>query len=675
MRGSSSGFRLWLGGILALAAISAAPPPSAQDPSAATPVDVVVVDRDGKPVDGLGPDSFAATVDGKPRRVLWVRHVSRGPGSIVEAARRQAARTDTLVFAAEPARSVLVVIDQLSIPRGAERAATQAAAGLVDRLGLDDRIGVLRVPIPRDSQITLTTERPEVRAELKQVVGQAPPERARPTPDAADTQTAGGVDPGRSTGDPERVTVAERPPAEAPPPPKAGDDAAPSGLLQSLQSVLMSNRSAPGRKVVVVFSAGIPTAGASAIDDVALAAVSSHAVVHAFGLPGGRDEQDHALDTNALDRLARATGGTFSALGRNAEKALDRAVPELSMSYVIGLEPAPSDADGRRHPLKVAAARALVSVRAPSWLIVRPDADDVVPPPEAAKPAALDTETGRATVVDIGRTSDTPDTGRVDSAARELDTQRVLGRAVDYVTGYQREYSMLVAEEHFFQRTKTDQRTLKSDLLLVRPPGQDSWVSFRDVFEVDGRPVRDREERVKKLFLDGSPEAQAQLAAIKAESARLNLGGGNINVPLFSLKFLEAANVPRCRFTLSGTKDVSGVNAQRITFREVAKPTLVRLEQSHDIAASGWFLVDPASGAVVGSMLQFVYPNGDVIEFTVRYDRDASLGLWVPVEMTETGSIRGGATSDRSVALDARAEYSRFRRFQVKAETEIKIVK
>jgi VWFA-related protein len=675
MRGTSFTRRRRLGAVFALAALVTAMPVAA--PRAATPVDVVVVDRDGRFADGLGPDSFTVTVDGKPRRVLWVRYVSRGPGAVVEASRRQAARTEALSFAAEPARSLLVVIDELSIQPGAERAATQAAAALVDRLGLDDRVGILRLPVPRDTQMTLTTERPEVRAALRQVVGQAAP-GTRPNPDAAVERQAGGaVDPTTGmTGDPERVTVAERPPTELSAAPAASDGrVAPSGLLPNLQAVLTALRSTPGRKVVVVFSAGVPAASALDLDNAALAAASSQAVVHAFGLAGGKDDPDNVLDTTALDRLARATGGTFSMLGRNPDKALERTVTELSASYVLGLESVAADADGRRHPLRIETSRASAAVRAPAWLVARPDADDYLPPPEAARLAPLGADPARGAVVDIGRGTDATDSARAASAARDLEVQRLLARAADYVSGYQREYSMLVVEEHYVQRTRTEQQTLRSDLLLVRPPGLDAWVSFRDVFEVNGRPVRDREDRLKRLFLDGSPEAQAQLAAIKEESARLNIGlvERNINVPLYALKFLEAANLARCQFALSGTKDVSGVAATRVAFREVAKPTLVRRDNAQDLAATGWFLIDPSCGAIVGTMLQLVFPNnGAVIEFNTRYERDASLGLWVPAEMTEAYSVRG-TTTERNVVLDARAEYSRFRRFQVTSETETKV--
>jgi hypothetical protein len=237
---------------------------------------------------------------------------------------------------------------------------------------------------------------------------------------------------------------------------------------------------------------------------------------------------------------------------------------------------------------------------------------------------------------------------------------------------------MLVADEHYVQRTRAAQRELRSDLLLVRPSGIDGWVSFRDVYEVDGRPIRDRGDRLKRLFLDQSPEAQAQLQAIKEESSRHNIGQveRNINVPLFALKFLESDSLWRSSFTLAGTKDVAGVSATRVSYQEVAKPTLVSRREAQDLTGSGWFLIDPASGAVVGTMMQFTFPeNGASIEFVVRYERDADLGLWVPAEMTEVYSTLRGTTTERAWALDARAVYSSFRRFQVTSETEIKVVK
>jgi len=49
------------------------------------PLEVVALEPTGAPVDSLTPESLAVTVDGKPRRVLWIRRVSRGPGAVAEA--------------------------------------------------------------------------------------------------------------------------------------------------------------------------------------------------------------------------------------------------------------------------------------------------------------------------------------------------------------------------------------------------------------------------------------------------------------------------------------------------------------------------------------------------------------------------------------------------------------
>jgi hypothetical protein len=189
--------------------------------------------------------------------------------------------------------------------------------------------------------------------------------------------------------------------------------------------------------------------------------------------------------------------------------------------------------------------------------------------------------------------------------------------------------------------------------------------------------VRDRDDRLKRLFLDPSVEARAQLQQIVSDSARYNIGQieRNINVPLFALKFLRSENLSRFRFRLDGGKDVGGVAASRLSYTEEARPTLVSLNVVDDVAATGWFLIDPASGATVGTRMAFEL-RGGLIEFEVRYARDAALGLWLPVEMTEVYSVyTPGRVGNRSVSVDARATYSNYRRFQVTTDEQVKVAK
>jgi VWFA-related protein len=133
----------------------------------------------------------------------------------------------------------------------------------------------------------------------------------------------------------------------------------------------------------------------------------------------------------------------------------------------------------------------------------------------------------------------------------------VLRTAASYLQQYEHDVSALVAEEDYVQRLPNDRqsRRLRSDMLIILDQVA-GWVGFRDVFEVDGKPVHDRDERLAKLFLKPNANSFAQARRIVEESSRFNLnpaiGGVNrtINQPLLALKFLRAANQARSTFAI-----------------------------------------------------------------------------------------------------------------------------
>lgn len=135
-------------------------------------IDVAATGRDMRGADALGPQDFVVTVDGQPRRVLAVRYVSRGPGAAGTAAARQSNGTG-ISYAAEPGRTVLVVIDETMLPRGEERTAILAVGAFLDRLGLEDRVAIVRLPLASRTPLAFTTERPATREALRAVAGQA----------------------------------------------------------------------------------------------------------------------------------------------------------------------------------------------------------------------------------------------------------------------------------------------------------------------------------------------------------------------------------------------------------------------------------------------------------------------------------------------------------------------
>jgi hypothetical protein len=234
---------------------------------------------------------------------------------------------------------------------------------------------------------------------------------------------------------------------------------------------------------------------------------------------------------------------------------------------------------------------------------------------------------------------------------------------------------------------RLQRRRLRSDLLLVRPKDDVTWVQFRDVFEVDGRSVRDREERLTKLFLRSDISGSEQVRQVVAESTRYNIGHTRtMNVPLLPLSVLDAASQPRFHFTVAeqgdegrpriGNATVASTPAFRVTaevwivhFEERQRPTLVRTTGDADIFSRGRFWIEPATGRVLmGEMIT----EDDRIrgELVVSYQTEGLQGQLVPLELRERYS-----EGVRRATTTGTATYSNFRRFQVQAEETISPVR
>src|SRR5512135_3837346 len=106
------------------------------------------------------------------------------------------------------------------------------------------------------------------------------------------------------------------------------------------------------------------------------------------------------------------------------------------------------------------------------------------------------------------------------------DLAAVLEKAAQYVVEYEQAFHDIAAEETYTQRTAPQQkmgggiallctpmgcqRTTRADVVFVRLRGEVPWGTFRDVFEVDGQKVRDREARLESLFGASSPGSGAE---------------------------------------------------------------------------------------------------------------------------------------------------------------------
>jgi hypothetical protein len=265
-------------------------------------------------------------------------------------------------------------------------------------------------------------------------------------------------------------------------------------------------------------------------------------------------------------------------------------------------------------------------------------------------------------------------------AAADTPLAAILERAAAYVDTFEQQLTGIVAEETYVQDAGSLHRELKSDLLLVRVNGSAQYVEFRDVFEVDGRAVRDRDDRLTRLFVDPSPSAAAQLQAIVAESARYNIGSiqRTINTPTLALAFLRAENQHGSTFKIArgGLPELARRGPEAavfavpagsvvVSFDEAPRNTVIRTGGGRDLPSHGRFWIDPETGTVLATELVAENPQiGGVID--VRYRLDQPAGAMVPIEMREQYRKTAG------VGVSGVAKYAQFRKFEVRTSTELK---
>jgi hypothetical protein len=207
-------------------------------------------------------------------------------------------------------------------------------------------------------------------------------------------------------------------------------------------------------------------------------------------------------------------------------------------------------------------------------------------------------------------------------------------------------------------------------ILLVKPKDADRYVELRDVFEVDGKPVRDRGARLERMLRD--PNAGSRIGDVTSESARYNVGKiqRNINTPLMALLFLDAAYQERFRFThvakpqpvFTDARDTAsndtpvfrvGTEMWTVEYEERRRNTIIKAPGGEDRRAKGRFWINPSNGSILISEL-IVDGGGVIATVTVSYQSEPLLGFLVPVEMRES-YIRSGER------ISGHAEYGKFR--------------
>jgi len=678
-------------------------PPLVLDRPPALVVEAIVTDKKGAPVDTLHVRDFEVSVDGRRRSGVAMARLYRGPGASVLAASAAGAAPGEAQPVAEPTRTIVLVVDQPSLGPGDEKRAHALVEACLGALGVADSVAVVSLPMRPGPALEFD------RAAIRGALAALRPLRAAGAEawniDAAETTRpgddtrrpgAGAVNPtisAETTAEERPGTPPANPPGDAPPAPAGGaNEVSPAVLkahavssLAGLRQVLRALGQVPGGKTILFVSAGLvatdaqPEARAVAEEAARAQArifVLQVPTVSSFGDPGARD----------LQRLAQDTGGRLVPTSSKPEQAVERTIGQLAFSYLLLLAPVAGDTDPAPHALQVtlparrdltiAIARAVAPGR------ITREALAASLSPRAAAEAARTEE--RPPVVPRPAAPPGAKPGPVPFPHdRSLDL--LLGRVSEYVWDYGRELSSIVSEETYRQEVRggptgnillngTDagakadtSRTLVSDYLLVKVPGLDGWLPFRDVYEVDGKPVRDRQDRLVKLFLQSSAAKAADSGnAIVHESARYNIGNlrRDVNLPTLPLWFLEPRNLHRLNFRKSGEETLAGRRVWVLEYTEVVRPTFIKNSAGADMPSSGRIWVEPATGRVDRTLL-----SASVATITVDYaPREEVPGLWLPVTMEEK-YVAG------SMTITGKATYARFRQFQVKTTELIDLPK
>lgn len=252
--------------------------------------------------------------------------------------------------------------------------------------------------------------------------------------------------------------------------------------------------------------------------------------------------------------------------------------------------------------------------------------------------------------------------------------EQVVARMHAYLEEYATQLPAIVATERYQQRfgsgRRNSRRLLVSDYGLVQVAGDSEWLGFREVLEVDGRPVTDSARRLADLLAKPSPHALQQARRIAIESSRYNIGPvvRTINDPAVVLELLDGRHGKKMQFTKADEDTIDRTRVWVLRFQEVGSPTIIRTSDHKDLPARGRAWIDPATGRILRAECSVAPGYGVTATLDVTFGHDEKLGLAVPSKMTERYTNRNLVN-----VSSGEATYTNYRRFTVDTEEKLQI--
>lgn len=249
-------------------------------------------------------------------------------------------------------------------------------------------------------------------------------------------------------------------------------------------------------------------------------------------------------------------------------------------------------------------------------------------------------------------------------APPDTSTKGLVASARKYVSDYEKNFAFIVADE-WYQQVQRDEdgriqlnRVLKSEVFLTFLEADGEWIAVRDVMEVDGRPVTNR-DRLRDLLAKGG-QFRGVAKQVIDSNARYNIGSvsRNFNEPTLPLLLFETRRAASVEFDRKKVSREGPLTIATLSFSERDSGTIVG-GPGGPAPAKGTFVIDAASGTVRETT--FEIKHSDIrASLKTQYERDPKLGLWLPATFSE----RYERTKDVKEVIECEAKYSNYRRFE-----------
>ncbi|MCC6989403.1 MAG: VWA domain-containing protein, partial [Acidobacteria bacterium] len=381
------------------------------------PLDVTVLDRDGRQVVDLTAGEFMVEVDGKPRKVVSAEYIKltdalaagtapRGPAPVVAPPPPPDYGISTNGGGGPQGRAILLLVDQGNIRFGSARPVMQNALTFLERLQPNDRVGLVAIPGPGEL-VDFTTDRGKLREAMLRVAGRVTPQPRRFNISVTEafaiyrrsdatliTQVIarecagvfGAADVERCERDVEQEA------SEI-----IGDQRQQTDRsVAAIRGVLKSLGALEGQKSVILISEGLvlETLGGE-LDDLAGIAADVRASLDVMLLDVALFDaaqaqrpttaaDDRRLQEEGLMMLAGMARGTLHRVVSSADTAFRRIEQSMAGYYLLGVEPGTNDRDGRRHKIEVKTARKGVTLQA-RRAFLSPEGPPAASPADALK--------------------------------------------------------------------------------------------------------------------------------------------------------------------------------------------------------------------------------------------------------------------------------------------------